>query len=505
MPFLWSPSVTDLARWATRVRTSVAGWLPGPARWSDALRLGAVGLVLRLGAVFWGAPRFPPAADGTFYDTVARRIATGEGYTWLWPDGAVTYAAHYPVGYPALIGALYAVFGPSPAVAMLFNAALGAMAVAATYWLGAEFTARRFACVAALVAAVHPSLVLYTPAIMTEGVTAALYVIAAWLACRWARSAELGRGWLLGIVAGATLLVRPQSLLLVPVFGAVAAYRNRSDGRAPSASRVTSRFWFRAAMVTSVALLVCAPWTLRNCHRMGRCALVSVNGGWNLLIGTSERAKGAWISLTDMGVPVECREVFEEALKDACFGQAAARRIVERPGVWLGLVPSKWGATFDYPAAPAHYLRMSNPTLMSHDDEQRLVAIETAFSRCLVAASLFGFFWLPGPARRLRGLLALGGLVSLASPFAWPAVLCLLALGAIQWRLLTTARPLAVGLSALALTALIHAVFFGAGRYALVGGYLAGLLAIAGCVSSAERQFVRKSRFDPGVVAAPGP
>lgn len=472
----------DIARWATLARSTIERWLPGSARWSDALVLGAVGLGLRLLAVLWGAPRFPPAADGTFYDTVARRIAVGEGYTWLWPDGAVTYAAHYPVGYPALIGALYAVFGANPAVAMVFNALLGATAVVATYWLGAEFAARRWACVAAAVAALHPSLVLYTPAIMTEGVTAALYAIATWAACRWARSAGLGWGWPLGLVLGATLLVRPQSLLLVPVLGAVAAYRSSGTERATLRSeRVTTSFWFRAVMVTSVALLVCAPWTLRNCQRMGRCVLVSANGGWNLLIGTAEQAQGAWIALTDMGVPSECREVFEEARKDACFGEAAVRRIVDRPAVWLGLVPSKWGATFDYPAAPAHYLRMSNPTLVSHDDEQRLVAVETAFSRALLALSLLGFLRLPGPARRLRGLLAVGGSASLLSPFAWPAVLCLLALGAIQWRVLIRARPLAVALSGLALTALIHAVFFGAGRYALVGGYLAGLLAIAGC------------------------
>ena len=477
----------DFARWATGVRTTIERWLPGGARWSDALWLGALGLGLRLWAVFWGASRFPPAADGTFYDTVARRIAVGEGYTWLWPDGAVTYAAHYPVGYPALIGALYAVFGASPVVAMLFNAAVGTLAVVASYWLGAEFAARRWACVAALVAALHPSLVLYTPAIMTEGVTAALYVMAAWAACTWARSSGLGRGWLLGLLLGATLLVRPQSLLLVPLFGVVAAFRDGgSDPRSPRSRRVTDRFWFRASMLIAVALLVCAPWTLRNYQRMGRCVLVSANGGWNLLIGTAERAKGAWISLTDMGVPVECREVFEEAQKDACFGDAAIRRIAERPGVWLGLAPSKWGATFDYPAAPAHYLRMSNPTLFSHDDEQRLVAVETVFNRCLVAASLLGFLGLPGPARRVRLLIAAGGLLSLVSPFAWPAVFCLLALGAIQWRILTRARPLAVALAVLALTALIHAVFFGAGRYALVGGYLAGLLAIAGAATRAE-------------------
>lgn len=468
-------------RWVAQARARLSRFLPGPARWSDALLSGALGLALRLMAVLWAAPRFPPAADGTFYDTVARRIAAGAGYTWLWPDGAVTYAAHYPVGYPAVVGALYALFGPSPALAMLFNACLGAAAVVATYWLGAEFGARRWATVAAGLVAVHPSLVLYTPAIMTEGVTAALYAIGAWLSCQWARSTGLWRGLALGLVLGATLLVRPQSLLLVPLLGAVAAHARVT---AESTSRrVTTTWWFRALLVTGVALMVCAPWTVRNCRKMDRCLLVSANGGWNLLIGTAEQAKGAWIALTDMGVPVECREVFEEAAKDACFGEAALRRIRERPLVWVGLMPSKLGATFDYPAAPAHYLRMSNPTVFSHDDEQRLLVVETVFSRCLMALSLVGFARLPGAARRLRRLLAGGGIISMVSPLAWPAVLCLLVVAAIQWRVLAGARPLAVAISVLALTALIHAVFFGAGRYALVGGYLAGLLAIAGCVT----------------------
>jgi len=53
----------------------------------------------------------------------------GRRYTWLWPDGASTYAAHYPNPAPALIGVLYAVLGGRVVVAMAFNAVLGACAV----------------------------------------------------------------------------------------------------------------------------------------------------------------------------------------------------------------------------------------------------------------------------------------------------------------------------------------------------------------------------------------
>src|SRR5690606_5734903 len=100
--------------------------------------------------------------------------ADGAGYTWLWPDGAVTYAAHYPVGYPALLAGLYALLGPSPVFGMAFNAILGTVAVLATYWVASESASRAGAVLAGTVVALHPSLVLYTPALMTEGVTAAL-------------------------------------------------------------------------------------------------------------------------------------------------------------------------------------------------------------------------------------------------------------------------------------------------------------------------------------------
>ena len=105
----------------------------GQPRWMGPWPVTAAALVVRLATVAWAAGRFPPAGDGQFYDVVARRIARGLGYTWLWPDQTVTFAAHYPVGYPALVGALYAAVGAHPFVAMLLNAVLGAAAVYAVH------------------------------------------------------------------------------------------------------------------------------------------------------------------------------------------------------------------------------------------------------------------------------------------------------------------------------------------------------------------------------------
>src|SRR6478609_5001252 len=122
----------------------------------DACWLSALAFVVRLVVVMWAKDRFPPADDGTFYHAVAQRVAHGQGYTWLWPDGAVTYAAHYPVGYPALLGLAYAVLGSAPVVAMWVNAAFGALAVYAAQRAVIRCGSRRQAMLAGLLLALHP-------------------------------------------------------------------------------------------------------------------------------------------------------------------------------------------------------------------------------------------------------------------------------------------------------------------------------------------------------------
>ena len=71
---------------------------------SNVVLASLVGLVARLLLVAWvGGGSMP--GDAHFYRILAGRIAEGHGYTWLWPDGAVTFVAHYPVGLPAALAA----------------------------------------------------------------------------------------------------------------------------------------------------------------------------------------------------------------------------------------------------------------------------------------------------------------------------------------------------------------------------------------------------------------
>lgn len=419
----------------------------------------AAALVARLAVVAWAAGAFPPAADGTYYDVLARRLAEGHGYTWLWPDGVVTHAAHYPVGYPALLALPYAVFGARPLVAMLVNAVLGAVGVLAVHDVLVRSTRPRLALVGALVFALHPALLAYTPALMTEGVTASLLAMALAATMR-AREAASARGtwtWvaLTGLALGVATLVRPPSILFAPFLGALALPR-------PGLRRSASG----AAAVTALALALCAPWTLRNCARMDRCALVSVNGGWNLLIG-AQTETGAW---QELKVPEPCREVFAEAAKDACFEREAKKDIAAAPLAWLARAPSKLHATFDYLGAAPWYLRESNGGRFSDAAKTALGAVETAVVRVLLLGALAAAALLHGPrARARRALAAMGAVASLTLHGAWGYVALALTLALLGPRALARA-PVVVPAAGLAVvvTAAVHAAFFGAGRYGLV-------------------------------------
>jgi 4-amino-4-deoxy-L-arabinose transferase-like glycosyltransferase len=432
---------------------------------ADGAWLALFALSLRLSVVAWAWQRFPPADDGSFYHKVADRIAHGLGYTWLWPDGAVTYAAHYPIGYPALMGVGYAFFGSHPEVAMVENALLGALAVFAVHRLAALVGQRGPALLAGLIAALHPSVLFYTPALMTEGVTAAAFALLAWLSLE-AQKGGNGRLLALGVLAGATVLVRPQALLLVPIFGAFAS-------RGPGFARLRS-----AALVTVLSLLVCLPWTLRNCQRLEHCTFVSANGGWNLFIGSAEKATGTWVSIDELGVPAECKTVFGEVDKDRCFGRAGLRNVLARPGHFLTLIPSKLAATFDWSGAPGHYLNASNAAAFDADAALTLGMVELLVQRAVLSVGLVALGLGSGPRRRLRLSLAAVALACLLGPAlfarwwlvrsAWVAHLLLVPLALAYGKELFRRPNFAFAAAAAGTTALTHALFFGAGRYGLV-------------------------------------
>jgi 4-amino-4-deoxy-L-arabinose transferase-like glycosyltransferase len=425
-------------------------------------------LAVRLALALYAANRFPPVDDGAFYHVVAQRIARGEGYTWLWPDGAVTYAAHYPVGYPALIGAAYALFGAAPSVAMLVNALIGVIGSVAVHRLASRDGSRKGALVAGALAALAPGLVFYTPALMTEANAGLLLAAAFAVALGTSPRSPLLRTILGAVLLTGVVFLRPQIILLAPVLG----FLGSTNGAWPRARGVL--------IASGVCVALCLPWTARNCRKMDACAFVSANGGWNLFIGSSPAGEGGFAPVDRIGIPEECRTVFGEASKDRCFGNAGLRRIAADPLAWLALVPKKLGQTFNYGTASAHYLSSSNGTLVSEPLKIAIGAVELLGQRLLVLAALLGLARAEGPRLRARRVVAALSAVFVFLPPAWVAWMGVVCVGALFGRSLLDKPAACFALATLLTTAASHALFFGAARYALVCLPALALLAASG-------------------------
>ena len=253
------------------------------ASWRRTLLVAAVALLARLLVVLLVPAE--PVWDGYYYDLGARRMAAGLGYSedlhLGTPTGEERTAwlawAHYPVGYPGLLSLVYRLVGHGTWVAPLVNVLIGVLlAVVAHRLARALFDDERRATAAGLLVALHPGLVLYAGALMTEPL-AALLLLSAVLAARRGTNVFIGPV-LAGALLGLATLVRPNALLFAP-FVALCVHDGVLRRANESVTRALGRFVVRGAIVSALALAVVAPWTLRNCRVMDACTLVSTNAG----------------------------------------------------------------------------------------------------------------------------------------------------------------------------------------------------------------------------------
>ena len=423
-----------------------------------------------------------PVWDGHYYHFGAERIARGLGYSedvlshghLLWKPWV-----HYPVGYSAVLGFFYRIFGAGLVVAPVINALTGALLVAVVHRVARYYLSRDRARVAAGLTAIHPGLITYSAVVMTEPL-AALLLLGAGLSAlhfrgRW--QAVVFAGALLGLAT----LVRPASLLAGPL---LIFTQPKPVWQAAA----------RATAASAIALLVVLPWTLRNCQRLDGCALVSTNGGWNLAIGAiTETGRFQTLRAAD-GCPI----VTGQVQQDRCWGEVGRTKILAAPWAWLAKSSLKLGQTFDHESFAIEYLHEADPD--SWPEARRVAAREllTAFHRLLLGIAALSVVAWPRSGAQTRpaffAQLGLGVLVLGITAYAWLSDTHPFYPLAVLTPLLATlpipGRP-AQGdaggyvLSLLAVTALTHVVFFGEDRYHLVVTPLLCMLA-AGALREAS-------------------
>ena len=259
-----------------------------------------------------------PISDQQIYHTSAVRMAEGLGYV----DDSGNPQGYWPVGYPATLAAFYAVFGARLDVAFCANLLFGLACVLGVWAVSRELFGPTTGRAAALVVALHPTLVTYTTVIASENLFLPGCAWAAWLFVRAARSPGPALWWLAsGVLLGLLAYVRSTALLL-PIVYLAACWAARTG-------------WPRTlsglAIAGGLAVLVLIPFGLRNQDKLGKFSILSTNGGANLWMGNHEGSSGGYTP-----IPEEARQM-GLAERDSELRGRAIRFIIDNPLRYLSL------------------------------------------------------------------------------------------------------------------------------------------------------------------------
>ena len=201
--------------------------------------IAVLALVLRL--AFIAARERPLFSDEIDYDRLGWTLAFTGRYT---DDGVPT--AYRPVGYPALVAAVYSVAGHRPEAVLILQAFVDAASTVLLFILAGG---GRLGFVAAGLWAAFPLAILYTDLLMPETAFTAILLAAACLTRRAFPSTAL-RALTLGALVGTAALMRPAALLLIAAL--------------PLAFRAERMRITRAWIALAGVLLVVGPWLVRN-------------------------------------------------------------------------------------------------------------------------------------------------------------------------------------------------------------------------------------------------
>jgi 4-amino-4-deoxy-L-arabinose transferase-like glycosyltransferase len=215
------------------------------------------------------------------YEVIANNLLAGRGYTYQL-DGATYIASQSSPLYIFLVTGVYLVTGHSQAVLLVIQALLGAATATLAVWLARRLGSLAAGWWAGLLVAFDPGLVIYAAELhsLTLDALAFLGLVCGVCFLPWRPSVR--QLVLLGFLFGLATLTRSTALVLLP-FALVWLVRYRG---LPLVSGQT-------AALVGVALLVCAPWSIRNSVLLGQPVLVSSEASEWLWRGNNPAATGS--------------------------------------------------------------------------------------------------------------------------------------------------------------------------------------------------------------------
>lgn len=323
----------------------------------------AVGLRL-LSAAYQGdtVGDLPGVFDQISYDSLARRVADGHGFTFAegsWPaTRAGEPTAHWSYFYTLYLAGVYKVFGAYPVLARLLQALIaGILQPLLTFRIGTRLFNRTVGLTAASISAVYIYFFYYAGALITETfyITGILWTFDSALrivhASRAANGSRQGTSlwvWLeLGIAMSVTVLLRQVFLLFLPFLFLWLWWNVRQNETVRWKQILRWSAVKGLATATLVLILMIAPFTIRNYQAFGTFVLLNTNAGYAFFWGNHPVHGTEFIPLLPPGeqgyyelIPKDLLQLNEAEL-DKSLLRLGIQFVMDDPGRFLLLSVSR--------------------------------------------------------------------------------------------------------------------------------------------------------------------
>jgi len=267
-------------------------------------------------------------SDAIRYYKSGVEISAGKGYV---ANGAPT--AYFPVGYPAFLGLIFAVFGPSLFIGKISNIILSMGILFFSYYISKRlFNSELVGRITLLVLSFYPNHIAYCSLLLSETLFLFLLLLGTMLLI------EAKHGlWLAlasGTVFGLTCLVKPQAIFIPAIFFGVSQITN--------VRKKVFLKHLRLFVIVHISMIITIlPWVVRNYRVFNKFVLISTNGGINLVIGNNPYATGKITGYNDkIRAMIDAPNEYAREMKAYTV---ALEYIGKQPLETIRLIPKKLG------------------------------------------------------------------------------------------------------------------------------------------------------------------
>lgn len=251
-------------------------------------------------------------SDEAEYDRLATNILEHKGY--ISPEGLPT--SHRPPLYPAILAAIYGIFGHSHSAVRIIQALVSALTTCLFYLIAHKIYNNKSAIIAGIFSSLYMPFVFYSKFLLSETFFSFVLALIVFIMVSLNERAGFLEFSVLGILCGVAALFKSTGLLLPLLVMALLMFKK---ARYPL-----------FVLIISFAVIV-LPWTFRNYIVHKRVVPVSTNGGLNMY----QAVRPLDGKLFEFGprdeVAKKASQIKNEADKSSFFAASALKAYMDEP------------------------------------------------------------------------------------------------------------------------------------------------------------------------------